>query len=107
MSETLSQNPDSPDSSSNTIIDWSVLEGDYKETDVNQANPETTNKQFKEAVMDVIAAREELFKLSEESRKNPGDDEAWQAARWQSAVVRDLIERRDGLAEQANERPAE
>ena len=57
--------------------------------------------------MDVIAAREELFKLSEESRKNPGDDEAWQAARWQSAVVRDLIERRNGLAEQANERPAE
>ena len=105
MSETLSQNPDS---SPDTITDWSVLERGYnKEPDVNQANPETTNKQFKEAVMDVIAAREELFKLSEESRKNPGDDEAWQAARWQSAVVRDLIERRNGLAEQANERPAE
>jgi hypothetical protein len=106
MSETLSQNPDS---SPNTATDWSVLEGDHdKETDVNQANPETTNEQFKEAVMDVIAAREELFKLSEESRKNPGDDGVRQAAREQSVLVQALIERRNKLAEQkANERPAE
>ena len=98
MSETLSQNPySSPD----TITDWSVLERGYnKEPDVNQANPETTNEQFKKAVEDVIAAREELSKLLK-------DPKAWPAAREQSAVVRDLIERRNGLAEQANERPAE
>lgn len=42
MSEMLSQNPDS---SPNTATDWSVLERDNdKETDVNQANPETTNE---------------------------------------------------------------
>ena len=108
MSETLRQNPDSPDSSSNTIIDWSVLEGDYKETDVNQANPETTNKQFKEAVMDVIAARKELLELSEASRKNPEDNEAWQATKERSVALQALIKRRNELAEQmANERPAE
>ena len=61
MSEILSQNQDpSPD----TTTEWSVLEGAYdKETDVNQANPETTTEQLDKAVMDVIAAREELFKL--------------------------------------------
>ncbi len=105
MSETLSENTDS---SPNTTTDWSVLEGDYdKETDVNQANPETTNEQLKEAVMDVIAAREELFSLSELSRENPEDDGVQQAISEQSVLVRDLIERRNKLAEQANERPAE
>ena len=39
MSEKLGENTDS---SPNTTTDWSALEGDYnKETDVNQANPET------------------------------------------------------------------
>lgn len=105
MRETLSQNSDS---SPNTTTDWSVLEGDYnKETDVNQANPETTNEQFKKAVMDVIAAREKLFYLSDLSRKNPEDDGVQQAISEQSVLVRDLIERRNKLAEQANERPAE
>ena len=97
MSEKLSENTDP----SPTTTEWSVLEEVYdKETDVNQANPETTNEQFKKAVEDVIAAREELSKLLK-------DPKAWPAAREQSAVVRDLIERRNGLAEQANERPAE
>ena len=90
------------DSSSNTIIDWSVLEGDYdKEPDVNRANPETTNEQFKKAVEDVITAREELSKLLK-------DPKAWPAAREQSVALQALIKRRNKLAEQkANERPAE
>ena len=103
MSEILSQNQDpSPD----TTTEWSVLEGAYdKETDVNQANPETTTEQLDKAVMDVIAAREELFKLSEESRENP---KAWQAAREQSVALQALIKRRNELAEQmANEQPIE
>ena len=105
MSETLSQNPDS---SPNTATDWSVLErGNGKETDVNQANPETTNEQFKKAVMDVIEARRILFDLSELSRENPEDDGVQQAISEQSVLVRDLIEHRNKLAEQANERPAE
>lgn len=99
MSETLSQNPDS---SPNTATDWSVLERDNdKETDVNQANPETTNEQFKKAVMDVIEAREELSKLLE-------DPKDWPAAREQSVALQALIKHRNKLAEQrANERPAE
>ena len=103
MSEKLGENTDS---SPNTTTGWSALEGDYnKETDVNQANPETTNEQFKKAVMDVIAAREELFKLSEESRENP---KAWQAAREQSVALQALIKHRNKLAKQmANERPVE
>ena len=106
MRETLSQNSDS---SPNTTTDWSVLEGDYnKETDVNQANPETTNEQFKKAVMDVIAAREKLFYLSDLSRKNPENDEVRQANREQSVLVQALIERRNELAnKRVNERPAE
>lgn len=105
MSEMLSQNPDS---SPNTATDWSVLErGNGKETDVNQANPETTNEQFKKAVMDVIEARRILFDLSELSRENPEDDRVQQAISEQSVLVRDLIEHRNKLAEQANERPAE
>ena len=99
MSETLSQNPySSPD----TITDWSVLERGYnKEPDVNQANPETTNEQFKKAVEDVITAREELSKLLE-------DPKAWPAAREQSVALQALIKRRNKLAEQkANERSAE
>ena len=106
MRETLSQNSDS---SPNTTTDWSVLEGDYnKETDVNQANPETTNEQFKKAVMDVIAAREKLFYLSDLSRKNPEDDEVRQANREQSVLVQALIECRNELAnKRVNERPAE
>ena len=106
MSETLSQNPDS---SPNTATDWSVLERDNdKETDVNQANPETTNEQFKKAVMDVIEAREELFELSEASRNNPENDGAWQATRERSVALQALIKRRNELAKQrANERPAE
>ena len=106
MSETLSENTDS---SPNTTTDWSVLEGDYdKETDVNQANPETTNEQLKEAVMDVIAAREELFSLSEQSRENPKDYKVWQATREQAVALQALIKCRNKLAEQrANERPAE
>ena len=106
MSETLSQNPDS---SPDTITDWSVLERGYnKEPDVNQANPETTNEQFKKAVEDVITAREELFELSEASRKNPEDNEAWQATKERSVALQALIKRRNELAEQmANERPAE
>ena len=103
MSEKLGENTDS---SPNTTTDWSALEGDYnKETDVNQANPETTTEQLDKAVMDVIAAREELFKLSEESRENP---KAWQAAREQSVALQALIKRRNKLAKQmANERPVE
>lgn len=105
MSEMLSQNPDS---SPNTATDWSVLErGNGEETDVNQANPETTNEQFKKAVMDVIEARRILFDLSELSRENPEDDRVQQAISEQSVLVRDLIEHRNKLAEQANERPAE
>ena len=106
MSETLSQNPDS---SPSTTTDWSVLEGGYdKETDVNQANPETTNEQFEEAAMDVIAARERLAEFSEKSRKNPEDKEAWRVTREQSVALQALIKRRNKLAEQsANERPAE
>ena len=105
MSEMLSQNPDS---SPNTATDWSVLErGNGKETDVNQANPETTNEQFKKGVLDVIAARRILFDLSELSRENPEDDRVQQAISEQSVLVRDLIEHRNKLAEQANERPAE
>ena len=99
MSETLIPNPDS---SPNTTIDWSVLEGGYdKETDVNQANPETTTEQLDKAVMDVIAAREELSKLLE-------DPKDWPAAREQSVALQALIKHRNKLAEQrANERPAE
>ena len=106
MSETLSQNPDS---SPNTATDWSVLEGDNdKGTDVNQASPEETAKQFEEATRDVIAAREELFEFSEKSRKNPEDKEAWRVTREQSVALQALIKRRNKLAEQrANERPAE
>ena len=106
MSETLSQNPDS---SPDTTTDWSVLEGNYnKESDVNQVSPEATGKQFEEAARDVIAAREELFKLSEVSRKNPEDNEAWQATREQSVALQALIKRRNESAKQtANERPAE
>ena len=106
MCETLSQNSDS---SPNTTTDWSVLEGDYnKETDVNQANPETTDEQFKKAVMDVIAAREKLFYLSDLSRKNPEDNEARQATRELSVELQDLIRQRDELAnKRVNERPAE
>ena len=106
MSETLSQNPDS---SPNTTTDWSVLEGDYdKETDVNQANPETTNEQFEEATRGVIAAREELFELSEASRNNPENDGAWQATRERSVALQALIKRRNELAKQmANEQPIE
>mgnify|MGYP000894463421 CR=1 FL=1 len=105
MSETLSQNPDS----SPTTTDWSVLEGDYdKEPDVNQANPETTSEQFKEAARDVIAAREKLFSLSEQSRENPQDYKAWQDTRKQSVNLHDLIRRRNELVERmANNRPAE
>ena len=99
MSEKLGENTDS---SPNTTTDWSALEGDYnKETDVNQANPETTNEQFKKAVMDVIEAREELSKLLE-------DPKDWPAAREQSVALQALIKHRNKLAEQrANERPAE
>ena len=98
MSEMLSQNPDS---SPDTATDWSVLGGDYKESDVNRANPETTNEQFKKAVMDVIEAREELSKLLE-------DPKDWPAAREQSVALQALIKHRNKLAEQrANERPAE
>ena len=106
MSEMLSQNPDY---SPNTTTDWSVLEGDYNEkTDVNQVSPEATGKQFEEAARDVIAARKKLFELSEASRNNPEDNEAWQANREQSVAVQALIKRRNRLAEQrANERPAE
>ena len=106
MSETLSQNPDS---SPDTTTDRSVLEGNYnKESDVNQVSPEATGKQFEEAARDVIAAREELFKLSEVSRKNPEDNEAWQATREQSVALQALIKRRNESAKQtANERPAE
>ena len=106
MSEKLGENTDS---SSNTTTGWSASEGDYnKETDVNQANPETTNEQFKKAVMDVIAAREELFYLSDLSRENPEDDEVRQATREQSVLVQALIERRNELAnKRVNERPAE
>lgn len=106
MSEKLGENTDS---SPNTTTGWSALEGDYnKETDVNQANPETTNEQFKKAVMDVIAAREELFYLSDLSRKNPEDDGAWQATRERSVALQALIKRRNELAEQmANEQPIE
>lgn len=103
MSETVGENPDY---SPNTTTDWSVLEGDYnKESDVNQVSTEATGEQFKKATMDVIAAREELFKLSEESRENP---KAWQAAREQSVALQALIKRRNKLAKQmANERPVE
>jgi|GEM_PF-656477 hypothetical protein len=107
MSETLSQNPDS---SPGTTTDWSVLEGGGydKETDVNQANPETTNEQFEEAAMDVIAARKKLLELSEASRNNPEDDGVWQATREQSVALQALIRRRNELAKQmANERPTE
>ena len=106
MSEKLGENTDS---SPNTTTGWSALEGDYnKETDVNQANPETTNEQFKKAVMDVIAAREELFELSEASRNNPENDGAWQATRERSVALQALIKRRNELAKQmANEQPIE
>jgi len=97
MSEILSQNPDS---SPDTTTDWSVLEGDYnKETVVNQVSPEATGKQFEEATRDVIAAREKLSKLSEASRNNPEDGEAWQATREQSVALQALIKRRNELAE--------
>ena len=106
MSETLSQNPDS---SPNTATDWSVLEGDNdKGTDVNQASPEETAKQFEEVTRDVIAAREELFELSEASRNNPENDGAWQATRERSVALQALIKRRNELAKQmANEQPIE
>ena len=99
MNEALSPKPGpSPD----TTTEWSVLKEAYdKETDVNQASPEAINEQFKEAVMDVITAREELSKLLE-------DPKAWPAAREQSVALQALIKRRNKLAEQkANERPAE
>ena len=58
--------------------------------------------------MDVIAARKKLFELSEASRNNPEDNEAWQANREQSVAVQALIKRRNDLAEQmANDRPVE
>ena len=106
MSETLSQNPDS---SPSTTTDWSVLEGDNdKGTDVNQASPEETAKQFEEAAMDVIAARERLAEFSEKSRKNPEDKEAWRVTREQSVALQALIKRRNELAKQmANEQPIE
>ena len=106
MNGTLSQNPGS---SPDTTTKWSVVEEAYdKETDVNQASPEAINEQLKEAVMDVITAREELSKLSEQSRKNPEDDEVWQATSEQSVALQALIRRRNELAKQmANERPAE
>ena len=106
MSETLSQNPDS---SPNTTTDWSVLEGDYdKETDVNQANPETINEQFEEAARGVIEARQRLFEFSEASRNNPEDKEAWRVTREQSVALQALIKRRNELANKiVNERPAE
>ena len=105
MSEKLSENTNP----SPTTTEWSVLEEVYdKETDVNQANPETTNEQFKKAVMDVIAAREKLFYLSDLSRKNPEDNEARQATRELSVELQDLIRQRDELAnKRVNERPAE
>lgn len=97
MSEMLSQNPDS---SPDTTTDWGVLEGNYnKESDVNQVSPEATGKQFGEATRDVIAAREKLSKLSEASRNNPEDSEAWQATREQSVAIQALIKRRNELAE--------
>ena len=106
MSETLIPNPDS---SLNTTTDWSVLEGDYdKETDVNQANPKTTNEQFEEAARGVITAREELSKLSEASRNNPEDGEVWQATTRKAVELQDLIRQRNELANKiVNERPAE
>lgn len=106
MSETLSQNPDS---SPNITTDWSVLEGGYdKETDVNQANPETTNGQFEEAMRGVITTREELFGLSEQSIKNPEDDEAWQDTRRKAVELQDRIRQRNELAGQiVNGRPVE
>ena len=106
MSEMLSQNPDS---SPDTTTDWSVLEGNYnKESDVNQVSPEATGKQFGEATRDVIAAREELFELSEASRNNPENDGAWQATRERSVALQALIKRRNELAKQmANEQPIE
>ena len=106
MSETLSQNQDPY---LDTTTGWSVVEEAYdKETDANQANPETTNEQFEEAAMDVIAARERLAEFSEKSRKNPEDKEAWRVTREQSVALQALIKRRNKLAEQrANERPAE
>ena len=106
MSEKLGENTDS---SPNTTTDRSALEGDYnKETDVNQANPETTNEQFKKAVMDVIAAREKLFYLSDLSRKNPENDKVRQDTRELSVELQYLIRQRNELAKQmTNERPAE
>ena len=106
MSETVGENPDY---SPNTTTDWSVLEGDYnKESDVNQVSTKSTGEQFKKATMDVIAAREELFYLSDLSRENPEDDEVRQATREQSVLVQALIERRNELAnKRVNERPAE
>ena len=106
MSETLSQNQDPY---LDTTTGWSVVEEAYdKETDANQANPETTTEQLDKAVMDVIAAREELFKLSEESRKNPEDNEAWQATREQSVALQALIRWRNELAnKRVNNRPVE
>lgn len=105
MSETLSQNPDS---SPDATTDWNVLEGVYdKEPDASQVNPETTNEQFKEAVRSVIAARDELFSLSELSRENPGDDEAWQATRELSVELQRRIRQRNELAnKRVNDRPA-
>lgn len=96
MSEILSQNPDS---SPNTTTDWSVLEGDYNKE---------TGEQFEKVTRGVIAARKELFELSEASRKNPEDNEAWQATRERSVAMQALIKRRNELAEQmANEQPIE
>lgn len=105
MSEKLSENTDP----SPTTTEWSVLEEVYdKETDVNQVNPETTTEQLDKAVMGVIAAREELFKLSEESRKNPGDDEVWQATSRKAVELQDLIRQRNELANKiVNDRPVE
>lgn len=105
MSEILSQNPDP---SPNRTTDWSVFGGGYdKETDINQAaNPETTSGQFKGAVRGVIATREELISLSEQSEKNPEDDGARQAARWKAVELQRLIEQRNELAKKiVNDRP--
>lgn len=98
MSEKLSENTNP----SPTTTEWSVLEEVYdKETDVNQANPETTNEQFKKAVEDVITAREELSKLLK-------DPKAWQATSRKTVELQDLIRQRNELANKiVNERPAE
>ena len=105
MSEKLSENTNP----SPTTTEWSVLEEVYdKETDVNQVNPETTTEQLDKAVMGVIAAREELSKLSKASRNNPEDGEVWQATRRKAVELQDLIRQRNELANKiVNDRPVE